>query len=523
MADHPAQEPIAAALADPAFYPDPPATVEVRETHISWVFLAGERAFKLRKAVVFPFLDYGTPQRRRAMAEEEIRLGRRLAPDLYRGLHAVVETPDGYSLGSPGAPGAVEHVVEMARFDEERTLAALLAAGGATEDVVRALGRRLARFHAEAEPAPGSFGPSEAAAEVIGNFTTLLEEAETVGPLRLAAAHRFALSYLSGRRGLLAARAGAGLVRDCHGDLRLEHVLVEDGGVSVFDPVEFDPALRRIDVAADIAFLVMELSEAGRDDLGAALVDEYTRAGGDAGGDELLSFYAAYRAWVRAKVACLRAAELPGGPGRARRLEHARALGALGERLAWRARRPLVIVVCGAAATGKTSLAEALSDQSGLTHLNSDLVRKELLGVPASERAPASAYGEAASLRTYEEIGVRARRAPGGAIVDATFRLRAHRDAFARGYGPGAPAPVFAECRAPAEVVAERAEARELEPERVSDATAAIAGRQAREFEPLDEVSPARHVLLRADRELAAVADDLLAALDARLAREAGR
>ena len=390
---------------------------------------------------------------------------------------------------------------------KDRRSAARLPSGQVGEPEIRALARRVARFHAETEQAPpGSFGPSQVADEVLGNFVTLLAGADTLGHGRLAAAHRFATSFLHGRTGLFEERAAAGHVRDCHGDLRLEHVVLQGDEIAIFDPVEFDPALRQIDVAADLAFLVMELAEAGRDDLAGALVEEYRESGGDPGGDELVSFYAAYRAWVRAKIAFLR-----GG-----RLDRVRTLAKLGERFAWRARGPLLIVVCGAAATGKTRLAETLASAAGLPHLSSDVVRKELWGLAPSERAPSAAYSEEASLRTYEELGARVR---GGAVVDATFRLRSHRAAFAAGRAGDGPAPVFAECRAPAAVVAERALEREREPGRVSDATAAIAARQRSEFEPLDEVDPGRHVALRTDREPAEAIDDLVALLDARLAR----
>jgi uncharacterized protein len=516
-------EEIAAAMAGPSFYPHRPPRVEVRETLISWVFLAGELAFKLRKEVVFPFLDYGTPDRRRHMCEEEIRLGRRLAPALYLGVRAVVPRDGGFALAAAGHEEALEHVVAMRRFDEAATLAARVEKGGVTEADVRALARHIARFHSAVEAAPpGSFGPPQVAATVSENFTTLLAFTDEIGHPRLAAAHRFAVAFLHGRHAQLAARVASGHVRDCHGDLRAEHVILEEGGVAIFDPVEFDPALRLIDVAADLAFLVMELVEAGHEELAAALVDEYRVAGGDDGGDALLAFYAAYRAWVRAKVACLRAGELPPGEGRRRELEHARGLAGLGERLSWRARRPLVLVVCGASATGKTHLADALAAASGLAHLSSDRVRKELAGLPPEGRAPLREYSEEASMRTYGELGARASAAAtrGGAVVDATFRRRAHRDAFAAGYGDRSPAPVFVECRAPAPVVAERARRREVEPGRVSDATAEIAARQLREFERLDEVDAERHVTVRTDRDLEAIVDAVEAALDARLARE---
>jgi aminoglycoside phosphotransferase family enzyme/predicted kinase len=504
---------IAAAMADPAFYPGPPAAVEVRETHISWVFLTPERAYKLRKPVVYPFLDYGTVERRRRMCEEELRLGRRLAPDLYLGLRAVAADGGAFALAPADRPGALEHVVEMRRFDEDATLAARLRQGAVDAGRVREVARVVARFHAAAEPAPaGSFGPEQVAAVVCENLATLLAHADVVGAGRLAAAHRFAAAFLHGRRELLAARAAGGHVRDCHGDLRAEHVILEPGGIEVFDPVEFDPRLRLIDTGADLAFLAMELEEAGREDLSAALVDAYRAAGGDDGGDALLAFYASYRAWVRAKVACLRADA--GG-------ERPRALAALAERLSWRARGPLILVVCGAAATGKSMLAGELAGSSGRPQLSSDAVRKELVGLAPERRAPPAAYSEEASRATYRELGARAAAAlpRGGAIVDATFRRRSHRDAFRAGYGLEGPQPVFVECRAPAAVVAERAAGRMGEPGRVSDATPEVAARLLGELEPLDEVPAGAHAAVRTDRPVEATADDVLAALDARLAR----
>jgi uncharacterized protein len=515
-------EAIAAAMSRTDFYAHAPDDVQRHETHISWVFLAGDRAFKLRKPVVFPFLDYGTAERRRHMCEEELRLGRRLAPELYLGLRAVVPRGDGFALADAGHAGAREHVVEMRRFDEAQTLAARLERGDVDEEQTRALARRIAAFHANADPAPpGSFGPQQVAATVGENFITLLGFAAEIGDPRLAAAHRFAVAFLHGRHDDIAARAAAGCVRECHGDLRAEHVILDGDRVEIFDPVEFDPALRLIDVAADLAFLVMELEEAGRPDLRRVLVNEYRSAGGDDGGDALLGFYAAYRAWVRAKVACLRAGELPPGGQRSRELDHARSLAELGERLSWRARRPLVLVICGAAATGKTHLARELARSSGLAHLSSDVVRKELAGLAPEQRAPLTEYTEEASLRTYAELGARAAAAVenGGAIVDATFRRRSDREAFRDAYPPAIPAPVFVECRAPAAVVAGRARTRELDPQHTSDATAEIAARQLAEFETLDEVEPDLHVIVRSDRDRRDLVDDVEAALDARLGR----
>lgn len=502
------------ALRSPSAYPDPPDSIDVVETHGSWVFLAGERAYKLRKPVVFPFLDYGSAERRRHMAEEELRLGRRLAPRIYVGMRPLVETDGSWALGAPDTAGS-EYAVEMRRFDPEQTLAALLERNEAGPELIRTIAGRIAAFHREAaQPPPGRFGPEAVAATVSENFSTLLPYAPVLGARRLAAAHRFATAFLHSHAGLIEQRAENGSVRDCHGDLRAEHVIVEAGGVEVFDPVEFDSALREIDVSAELAFLVMDLFHAGARALAGVLVDEYESAGGDHGGRPLLFFYAAYRALVRAKVACLRAGGLTPGVERSAALAEARGLLELASALAWRAREPLVLVICGAAATGKTRLAERVGEVSGLAHLSSDVVRKELAGLEPRERAPERVYSEEASLHTYRELGARVAERPDGAVVDATFRSLAHRQAFGESFGGEA---VFVECRAPAATVAAWAARRLREPGRVSDATPAIAAEQLSRFQPLDEVPPERHITLRTDREQVEVIDGLDAALDARM------
>lgn len=198
------------ALRDPAFYPHRPERVELVETHISWLFLAGELVYKVRKPVVFPFLDYGTPERRAQMCEEEVRLGRRLAPGLYLGVRSIVWRHGWYALGDPGDQYAVEHAVELRRFAEERTLEGLIERGEAQPEDIRAIARRLAAFHAEAEPAPPeSFRPSAVMAEADENFETLLGlVSERDAPL-LRAGHRFAVAYVHGRRAAMEERAAS--------------------------------------------------------------------------------------------------------------------------------------------------------------------------------------------------------------------------------------------------------------------------------------------------------------------------
>lgn len=498
-------ERVIAAMREPGFYPHRPASVEQRETAISIVFLAAERVYKVKKPLTLPFLDYADAERRRDLCREEVRLNRRLAPDVYLGVRAIVDRRGDLMLNGD-RDDAVEWAVEMRRLPEQRTMAALLDVGRLTTAGVSAAGRRLAAFHADAEVPAEPPGPGEVKRPIDENFQPLLDlDLPARERRRLAAAGRFFDAFAIGRRDLLAERAASGHVRDGHGDLRLEHVLLLDEGVIAYDAVEFDSALRRIDVAADLAFLVMELVARGADEPARELVEAYRGAGGEPGPDSLLAFYAAYRAWVRAKLAYLAG-------------DDATALVNAAERLRWRARLPLIVVLCGVTASGKSTVARRLGQASGLPVLASDRVRKELAGVAPSDRAAQAHYGTAANRRTYHELGARATRG-GGAIVDATFRHRADRDAFAEGAAAGTAPIRFVECRAPRSVLLERAHARERDPERVSDATTEMVDRQLADWVPLDEVPAAEHIGVRTDQHPEEILDELEARLDRRLTR----
>jgi aminoglycoside phosphotransferase family enzyme/predicted kinase len=485
------------------------------ETHISRVYLAGDRAFKVKKPLVLPYLDYGTPARRRAMCRAEVALNRRLAPDIYLGVRSLVPGPDDrLRIGAEDDPDAVDYAVEMRRYRDEATLAARLAAGAAGAAELTAVGARLARFHADAEPDIRQDGGEAVKRALDDNFASLRSLVRRPVERRaIARAERFAAAFLTLVWDELDHRAAAGRVLNGHGDLRLEHVLLEHG-VEVVDCVEFDDGLRRIDVAADLAFLVMELHEARRADLAAVLVRAYRDAGGDPGSDALLAFLAAYRALVRAKVALTRAGQLDtGSPER----DHASALLRLGERLQWAARTPLVLVVAGLSASGKTTLSRQLAAASGFSHLNSDVVRKRLGGLGPTDRAPLSLYGPESSRATYAELGRRAAEsAPGGVIVDATFRSRPDRESFRAELGDRVPVLVV-EFWAPVRTLEARARARAGDPDGVSDAGLDVVRRQLATREPLDELDARDHLPLRSDRppdELVALIAD---ALDRRL------
>ena len=344
------------ALSRPESYPHTPPMVEVRETHISWVFLAGMRAYKLKKPLTLDFLDYGTAQRRRHMCQEEVRLNRRLAPELYLGVRGVVEIADGVKLAAEDDPRAVDFVVEMRRYDETCTLAARINRGEVEREHVRAAGELIAGFHAQARRVTSKGAPVLAVERRFErNLHELLSSVEQRGEVtRVQALERFAHAFITAHATTFQSRADRGLIREGHGDLRAEHVLVEGDRVEIVDCVEFDPELRQLDVSDDLAFLVLDLAAQGGGHFADALIGAYRDGGGDPGGDYLIAFYAAYRALVRAKVALVRASQLPEHSGaHASQSARARDLIFLAERFAWRARLPLVLIVCGVPASGK--------------------------------------------------------------------------------------------------------------------------------------------------------------------------
>ncbi len=518
-----APEDVRAALQRPDFYPGRLDEVVVRETHISWVFLAGDRAYKLKKPVVMPFLDYGTPHRRRDMCREEVRLNRRLAPDIYLGVRSVAAVDGELVLSDDDDPEAVDYVVEMRRYDEDATMAAKLARGELKRAEVITAAQLLARFHAQAPRVRASGVPALAVERrMTENFHELLAIVEQRAEVeRVLELERFAHDFAVAHAHTLDVRARRGRLRDGHGDVRAEHVLL-DGEPQIVDCLEFDPALRALDVADELAFLVMDLTARGGGPLADVLVDAYRAAGGDPGEDWLIAFYAAYRALVQAKVALVRAAQHPSGSAaHGHDSAVARDMLGLAERYAWRARRPLVVVVCGVPASGKSQLAHALAEASGLPHLSSDVTRKRLAGLKPAERAPDHVYTPDFNRLTYAALGRRSAgeaAEQGGAIVDATFRHRADRDAFGQSFAHAAPL-LFVECRVPAHVQVRWAAQRDRRPMRVSDASLAVASRERASWEPLDEVPAEAHVILRSDRPAEGLVADLVGLIDRRIAR----
>jgi len=465
------------ALSVPAAYPHPAEAIEVRQTHISVVFLAGEFAYKVKKPLDLEFLDYSTSGRRRHFCEEEVRLNRRLAPKVYLGVVPVTGTDGGVLVEGPGE--AVEWAVKMVRLPEEATLRARLERDEPGEETFEALARRIASFHRDAEAGPAiaeaaRFGM--VARNAVENFAQARPDVgRTLSGAVFGRLTTLTDAALAELRPLIEDRAERGVPRDAHGDLRLEHVYLfpdrtPPADLAIVDCIEFDERYRHADPIADAAFLSMDLKSRGRSDLAGTFAEAYIRASGDSEGRALWPFYAAYRAAVRGKVEGLKLDELEIPEAeRAEALQRARAhwLVALGE-LERPGRRPCLVLVGGLPGTGKSTLAHALAERANFRVVRSDEVRKELAGLGVQGQPSPGSFGEGLysaewTERTYAECLSRAETLlfeGGRVLVDANFREESRRRAFLDAADRWGVPACFLLCRAASEVVRSRLERR---------------------------------------------------------------
>jgi aminoglycoside phosphotransferase family enzyme/predicted kinase len=434
------------ALSRPAAYPHPVAGVEVRQTHISVVFLAGPHVYKIKKPVDLGFLDFSTLEKRRHFCHEEVRLNRRLAPRVYRGVVPVVRGSEGARFEGSGE--VIDWAVKMQRLPDDATFKERLRRDEVGVDLVQTLARRIASFHRNGETNEriASFGRHEAVARIVLDIFAQAapQVGTTVHPAVFAGVRSLAEQALLQLRSLINQRADRGVTRDCHGDLRLEHVYFfpeqrQPDDLVVIDCIEFNERFRFIAPVADMAFAVMELAFFGRRDLARAFADAYFDAAGDEEGRRLLPLYTAYRATVRGMVegVLLGEKEVP-QTERTAALTRSRAhwLLALGE-LAQPAQKPCLVLVAGLPGTGKSTLARGLAERAGFRVIRSDVVRKELAGLTDTEAITPSMreklYTPSATEQTYAECLRRAEQllfAGERVLVDATFREEGRRQTF---------------------------------------------------------------------------------------------
>ncbi|MHB2210812.1 bifunctional aminoglycoside phosphotransferase/ATP-binding protein [Methylobacterium sp. CM6257] len=477
--------------------------VETVTTHISYLFLAGDRVLKLKRAVRFPYLDFSTPERRFAACAAEVALNSRTAPALYRGARRITREPDG-ALAFDGTGDLVDAVVEMRRFPEADLFDAMARDGRLGPEHIADLAQALAAFHAGADIHRAGGGAAAMTALVDMNDAALRATGLVPADTAEALAARFR-AVLARHAPLLDTRRAAGKVRRCHGDLTLRNICLFEGRPTPFDGIEFSDTIATIDVLYDLAFVLMDLWHRERADLANLLMNRYLDAADETDGIGLLPFLMATRAAIRAHVT---AAQAEGAGDAASRTAEAHAYLDLARNLLADAPAAL-LAVGGFSGSGKSSVAAAaapwIGAAPGARVLSSDRIRKRLHGVGALTRLPDSAYDSVTSERVYATLRQEAGRvleAGHGAVADAVFDRPAERAAIeAVARTRGVPfRGVWLE--APAATLARRIDARTHDP---SDATAAVLAAQvARGCGPL-----AWH-RLAADRPLAALRADIL-------------
>ena len=466
------------------------------ETHISYVLFDRGFAYKIKKAVRFPFLDFTTLAAREFYCREELRLNRRFAPSIYVDVVPITGTIEAPVLDPTDARGegeAIEYAVKMREFDQNGLLSLVIARDELTTERVEALAAEVASFHEGTSRAAGS-APYGAPAGIVDdareNFEAMKAAAIDEG-LRHELERLAAWTEEEARRRTPAfvARKADGFVRECHGDLHLGNIALVDDAVTLFDCIEFNPAMRWIDVMSDVAFLVMDLRDRNRPDLAARFLNRYLLRTGDYEGLAVLPFYIVYRALVRAKIACLRLTQMAGDEQRAVRAE-LRTYVDLARREAART-TPSVIITHGVSGSGKSTRAQALVE-NGAIAIRSDVERKRLFGLDAVARSHSPVggglYASDVDRRTYGRLAELARlivRAGYTVVVDAAFLKRSQRDLLRGVAGELGVRFVIADCAAPHSVLRERVTRRLEQEHDASEATLDVLASQLATEEPL--------------------------------------
>lgn len=502
-------------LARPEAYPAPrPTTIRLITTHISWVFITDHEVWKLKRPVDYGFVDYTTLERRRHFCHEEVRVNGRLAPGVYLEVVPVRLDKGRHAFTSDGT--VVDYAVRMRRLSDTASAESLLRHGHLSHEHLSRLAGRLAAFYAASPPA-SSWGSGDILrANVEENFAQVRPFiGRFVEPDTFEAVRAWQLGCLSRDANAFETRQAQGRIRDGHGDLRLEHVYFESHEPVVIDAIEFNERFRVADVAADVAFLAMELDARSRPDLAASFLAVFAMESADYDLYAVVDFYLSYRAWVRGKVASFLASDASTGSEKAqRKAREAERLFALARAYSEpRVELGPVIAVGGLIGAGKSTLAHALGRSLGFPIIDSDRTRKALAGVPATKQAAAEAYTGAFTRQTYDELFRRADvvlESGRGVILDATFRDRALR-LRARELAIRRARPFrFVEAVSDDATLRARLRARATGGVSVSDATEELLDRIRREFEPVTELAPAQHVPVRTTLPLSAQVEAVL-------------
>ncbi|EIC21242.1 bifunctional aminoglycoside phosphotransferase/ATP-binding protein [Thiorhodovibrio frisius] len=505
------------ALKNPGAYPHPVGRVEVIETHISFVLLAGAYAYKLKKPVNLGFLDFSTLEQRRHFCHEEVRINRRLAPGLYLDVVSLGDHDGEVRIQTQGE--ALDYAVRMRRFARH----AALTETPIDRTIIDRLANQIAEFHlslpAAAPESP--FGrPDKILDPMLANVQVLRKSPlDPDSQQRLNQIEHWTRTRFAELEPLLAARKAEGWIRECHGDLHRGNIALLDGEPVIFDALEFNPELRWIDCISDLAFLAMDLREIGETALERRLINAYLERTGDYPGLRLLAFYQVYRAMVRAKVSGIRLAQHPEAAADATQarsqLDHYL-------RLAedyTKNHQPQLLITHGLSGSGKTWLGLALRERLPLIQIRSDVERKRLFATashdPANQSQPPALYSEETSRLTYQRLLALAEQillSGCSVLVDAAFLRAEHREWFrALARQQDCRFTILA-LKAPPEVLKARVLARLKRGDDASDADAATLARQQEKQAPLsaEEAASAIHLNTQSPAEIAAFLQNLM-------------
>lgn len=490
----------------------------VIETHISWVLLIGQYAYKIKKPVNFGFLDFSTLEKRRFCCNEELRLNKRLAADLYLEIVPITGTPGHPQLGGTGT--AIEYAVKMIRFPMGQLLSDYAKRGQLAADPIDQLGSIVADFH-EAIDRTGENSPYGDSANIKHWFD---ENFDHIRPLltddsqkqQLQEIQQWGDSEWQNLADLMQQRKLQGYVRECHGDLHLGNMTLINGKVTLFDCIEFNPLLRWIDVISEVAFLFIDLLHLGYNRYAYRFLNRYLQHTGDYQGLVLLRYYSVYRALVRAKVSLLRLTQQPADDAVVKqvRCEYT-AFADLAERLSKQC-QTVLIITHGYSGSGKSTFATQLAEHIGAFQIRSDIERKRLFGYRADSQTGSGidngVYSPEASVKTYrhlKELALAVLEAGFPVIVDAAFLKTGQRDLFRQ---------LAADCGVPFHIVSFQASDQELcrriqqRQNDASEATVAVLHQQQQSAQPLSEQE--QSCVITIDTESDNALETLLASFD---------
>lgn len=484
------------ALLDARRYPDPTDEVTLVETHISWVLLAGDYVYKIKKPVNFGFLDFSTLDKRRFYCAEELRLNRRFAPDIYLDVVPITGSVNDPRFGD--GKDIIDYALKMRRFDDRDRLDRLLARDAVSMAQIEAFATAVANAHRSAEVAPADsphVAVSHRIQPALDNFTHLRPLITDAAPSRqLVALEQWTQQHSERLAPIFEQRARNGAIRECHGDLHTENLAWWHEQPLMFDCIEFNADLRWIDVMSDLAFLMMDLRFRGHADFAHRFLNVYLSATGDYGGLRVLRYFETYRAMVRAKVATLRATQPDISNDDA--LTQRVLCGAyLTLALQYtRIPTPRLALMFGLSGSGKSVVAQSLADRTGAIVLRSDVERKRLFGLAPMAASGSTQdqgiYTASAHDATHQRLYDLARdiiRSGYTPIIDATFLKHTRRATFAQlAHELGVPVTIVS-CHAPEAVLRQRVRARSAAANDASEATEDVLQQQLNHHDPLTD------------------------------------